>query len=67
VYVQMYWLLIKKEYIIVFLYIISAITNHAVWITASERIAHKQSDAGTMFAKPGPKGVVINLVYSNHV
>ena len=63
----MYWLLIKKEYIIVFLYIISAITNHTIGITAPKRIAQKESSTGTVVAEPGPNGVMINFIDSNHV
>lgn len=39
VYVQMYWLLVEKEYIIVFAYIFSAITYHTIWITSTKWVA----------------------------
>jgi hypothetical protein len=64
---QMYWLLIKKEYIIVLLYIISAITNHAVGITAPKWITHKKSSTRPFVADPRPEGVAVNFVDSNHV
>ena len=67
VYVQMYWLLVKKEYIIVFVYIIAAIIYHTIRITASKWITHEHSNAWPIVFDPRPKGVVVNFVYSNHV
>ena len=63
----MYWLLVKKEYIIVFVYIFTAKIYHTVWITASKWIAHEHSKAGPIAIDPGPNGVVVNFVYSKHV
>jgi hypothetical protein len=67
VYVQMYWLLIKKEYIIVFVYIIVTKVDNTVQITSSKRLAHVHTKPFEILANPGPNSVVINFVYSNHV
>ncbi len=67
VYVQMYWLLVEKEYIIVFVYIISTIVHYAVWITSSKWLTKEFSKTWAMLAKPRPKGIVIKFIYSNHV
>jgi hypothetical protein len=40
-YVQMYWLLVKKEYIIVFVYIISTVVHYTVCVTSAEWFAEK--------------------------
>jgi len=60
-------LLVKKEYIIVFVYIISTITHHTVGIASAKRITKEFSKARAIFSKPGPKGIVIKFIYSNHV
>ena len=65
--VQMYWLLVKKEYIIVFVDVFLAIANNTVWITPSKRVANIQPNPRSMLAQPRPKCIVVNLVYSNHV
>ena len=66
-YVQMYWLLVKKEYIIVFVYIILSVVFYTFGITAAKWIAHVHSVTGQIFGKPWPKGIVIYFVDSNHV
>ena len=66
-YVQMNWLLIKKEYIIVFAYVILAIVDHTLRITSTKWFTHVHTKTFEMAVNPGPKGIVINLVYSNHV
>jgi hypothetical protein len=43
VYVQMYWLLVKKEYIIVFVYIISAVVHNAVCVASAKWFAKECS------------------------
>jgi hypothetical protein len=65
--VQMYWLLIKTEYIIVFVYFVIAIANNTVRITATKRVTHQKSKTWPVFRQPWPKGVVVDLVNSNHV
>ena len=67
VYAQMNRLLVKKEYIIVFVYIISAIIHHTVRIATSKRFAKECSKTRTVGLQPRPKGIVINFIYSNHV
>ena len=66
-YIQMYWLLIKKEYIIVFVYIITAIIFYAARVTSAKRVAHVHSNPGQIVPNPRPNGIIVNLVYSNHV
>ena len=63
----MNWLLIKKEYIIVFVEIISTVDHYTVWITSPKRFAKEFPKARSVFSDPGPEGVVINFIYSNHV
>ncbi len=67
VYVQMNRLLIKKEYIIVFVYITSTIRNHTVRVTPPKRIADQYTKAWSILFEPMPEGVVIKFIYSNHV
>ena len=67
VYVQMNWLLIKKEYIIVFVCIVSTIIYYAVWITPAKWFTNPFSKSRKIFSNPGPEGVVIKFIYSNHV
>ena len=45
VYVQMYWLLVKKEYIIVFVYIISAVVHNTVCVTSAKWFAEKSPES----------------------
>jgi len=61
-YVQMYWLLIKKEYIIVFVHIIIAVVFYTVWVTSTKRVAHEHSEPRPMLLNPRPNGIVVNLV-----
>jgi len=67
VYAQMNRLLIKKEYIIVFVYIFSTICNYTIWVTSTKRVTSKNSKSVPILSKPGPEGIVINFIYSNHV
>jgi hypothetical protein len=45
VYVQMYWLLVKKEYIIVFVYIISAVVHDTVCVTYAKWFAEESPES----------------------
>ena len=65
--IQMYWLLVKKEYIIMFVYIISAIVHNAVWIASPKWLAEKLSKTRAVLFQPRPKGIVVKFIYSNHV
>ena len=67
VYGQMNRLLVKKEYIIVFVVVISSVHYHTVWVTAPKWITVKQSKARSVFVHPRKKSILINFVYSYHV
>ena len=70
VYARMYWLLVKKEYIIMFImfvFIISTIVYYAVRVTMPKGITVKYPKASPIFPDPGPESIVINFIYSNHV
>jgi hypothetical protein len=65
VYVQMYWLLIVKEYIIKFR-LFTGIAQ-AFCIRSSWWITVKHFSKWYMASKIRPKCMIVNLVYSNHV
>jgi hypothetical protein len=48
-------------------YFVIAVANNAVRITATKRITHKKPKARPVCRQPWPKGVVVDLVNSNHV
>ena len=65
VYVQMYWLLVVKEYIFKFR-LFTGITQ-AFCIRSSWWITVKHFSKWYMASKIRPKCMIVNLVYSNHV
>ena len=67
VYVQMNWLLIKKEYIIVFVYIFSTVTNHTIGVATPKRVTRQQSVTWSVVSKPRPESIIVKFIYSNHV
>jgi hypothetical protein len=62
----MYWLLVVEEYIIVF-YVVSSKVMQGIWICASGRVTEKHASAWHMPVYPRPKGIVVDLIYPNHV
>ena len=67
VYAQMNRLLVKKEYIIVFVYTFTTKINNTIRITAPKGIAHEHPCAWPVISDPRPKSVVVNFIYSKHV
>ena len=65
--IQVYGFLIMQKYKINFLNIISTVVEQCIRVTASWRITKKCSGARDVLINPGPKGIIINFVYSNHV
>ena len=64
--VQMYWLLVVKEYIIVF-YVIPTKVVQCIRIRPSGRIAKEHARVRHMPVYPRPKGIVVDLIYPDHV
>ena len=63
----MYRFLIVKKYKIIFWNVISPVVEQCVGVTAPRRVAKICLGTRNMFVNPGPKSVVVNFVYSNHV
>ena len=64
--VQMYWLLVVKEYIIVF-YVVPTKVVQRIWICSSGWIAEEHASVRHMPVYPRPKGIVVDLIYPDHV
>ena len=65
--IQMNWLLVVKQYIIVFVYVIPAVVTNCVWVTSTKWFIKKHSHTRPVLVEPRPKSIVVNFVYSNHV
>ena len=63
----MYRFLIVKKYKIIFWNVISSVVEQCIRVSAAWRIAKICLGTRNMFVNPGPKCVVVNFVYSNHV
>lgn len=64
--VQMYWLLVVEEYIIVF-YVIPTKVVQRIRIRPSGRVAKEHTGSWHVPVYPRPKGIVVDLIYPDHV
>ena len=64
--VQMYWLLVVEEYIIVF-YVIPTKIVQRIRIRPTRRITEEHARVRHMPVYPRPKGIVVDLIYPDHV
>jgi hypothetical protein len=62
----MYWLLVVKEYIIVF-YVIPTKVVQRIRIRPTWRVAKEHAGLRHMPVYPRPKGIVVDLIYPDHV
>ena len=62
----MYWLLVVEEYIIVF-YVIPTKVAQRIWIRPSRWIAEEHARMRHIPVYPRPKGIVVDLIYPDHV